>query len=144
MGKLETLARKFFTEVWENENEAAIHDWMRPKVEAKGLREEGVANPEEFVAFHRALCTLVTEIKITFIKGVENGDWLAIHGRFDCKSRKTGAPASFTFHCLSQFEEERFTFAYNGLDFIALFESLGQIETGALETLMSGGALKRA
>ena len=131
------------TEVWEEENEAAIQDWMTPDVGAKGLHAEGVANPDEFAAFHRALCALVTEIRITFIKGIETGDWFAIHGRFDCKSRKTGAPASFTFHCLSQFEGERFAFAYNGIDFIALFESLGQIEEGSLEALMGGGALKR-
>ncbi|MEL6792520.1 MAG: nuclear transport factor 2 family protein [Pseudomonadota bacterium] len=144
MGKLETLTRAFFTEVWENEDEAAIHRWMTPNLDAKGVLPKDVLGPDEFAAFHRALCALVTDIRISFTQVVESGDWIAVHGRLDGAARATGAPVGFTFHSMARFEGEQFAVGYNALDYIALFEQLGQIDEGALGALLSGAKLARA
>ncbi|MEL7463150.1 MAG: hypothetical protein AAFN79_03745 [Pseudomonadota bacterium] len=144
MGKLEALARDFFTEVWEEENAAAIPKWLGANLEAKGVHKDVVFGPDEFAGFHAALCELVTDIRVTFVQSVEAAPWLSVCGQFEGACRKTGAPISISFQSMAQFEGEQMVLGFNNIDFIGLFEQLGQIEPAALDALFTGGRLARA
>ena len=144
---METLAEKgerYFREVWDEANTDAIYDWMLSDVEAEGVAPNRVVGPDAFAEFHRAMCALVTDIKVTINQTVEAPPWLSVYATFTGACAKTGAPVAISFQSMLRFEGERLAFGYNNVDFQLLFEQLGQIPEGSLERLFAGERLTLA
>ena len=60
--------------MWTEEDTKAIDELFVVDGKARGLGENHLIGPKDFKVFHAALCALISDIKITLDKAIEEGD----------------------------------------------------------------------
>ena len=140
MSKSDVL-REWYDEVWQNGNLDAIDRLFAPDTLAEGLIPEMQVGPEDFRDFVTAFQQLVGPIRVDLPKVVENGEWLAAVIRIETTRADTGAPIHLTGQVMARVQDGKMVEAYNQVDFISLFEQLGQFPADTLPVCMTGQRL---
>lgn len=140
MTKTELLQR-WFDEVWFRGNLDAIDEMFVPATKANGLLPEIVMGPEDFRELVAVLRAHVGNIKVTLLKTIENGDWLAalVHARM--VRTDNGAPVEVTGQVFTRFAGDKMVEAYNQFDMISWFEQMGQMPANTLPVCLTGQGL---
>jgi len=131
----EALARTWFTKVWNDGSEAAIHEMLAPDAKMYGLPTpdgKPLVGPADFVPFWRKFRTAFPDMKITVERAVEQGDMVAVHCRV--VGRHTGDALGFAASHkpvemwgmgIARVEDGRIVETWNSFDFLTLYQQIG-------------------
>lgn len=128
----------WFRRVWAEEDTTAIDEMFVPDGEARGLGANILIGPAGFRQFHSALLQLLSDIKITIDKSIDEGDWLSVVCSLSAKDRRSGSPVEMTGSVLIRIVDDKILEAYNHWDFLGMFGQLGLLPLTAFETALSG------
>ncbi|MEM8797605.1 MAG: ester cyclase [Pseudomonadota bacterium] len=142
-------AETWFRRVWSEESEAAIEELFVPDGHAKGLgtyqkaAEDKFADhlrigPQEFTEFHRAMLSLVGDVRVEVTTAIEDGDWIALLCVLKAKRRGTNESVQMTGTIFAKIIDGKIVDAYNHFDFMSLFAQLGHLPDQTFETCLSG------
>jgi len=141
---IETTAdvlRRFYAEVWEQENLSAIPDYFHHRVPDDILIADRAVEVDEVREWMDVLRALVTDIKVTFLHTIDQGDWTAAFMRINCRSRANGAPVEVYQQIMSRQADGRLIESYPQFDLLRFFEQLGQLPEDVYPLLMGGTRL---
>lgn len=119
MGTHEALTRRWFEEVWNNDNEDFIDELMSPDVVSHGLGPD-TAGREEFHAFYRRFREPFSSVKVTIDHVIESGEEAAFRGRAEAIPRATGKPVVFDGAGFIRFRDGKIVEGWNYWDFLNL------------------------
>ena len=131
------LIRRWFEEVWNKGNEAAIDEMFAQDGIAHGLAEEpekAMRGPQGFKPFHQRFRSAFPEIEVAVADIVAEGDKVAarctVRGKHQSDSlgfAATGRSTEFTGITIVRIERGQIVEAWNNFDFMTMFKQLGAL-----------------
>ena len=131
------LAIDWFDRVWRQEDAKAI-DELFPSGEVRGLGAQANMTPEDFKAFHAAMCARVCNINITIDKSVQGGPWISLLCTLNANCRESDKPVTMTGNVWARIENGKILEAYNHFDFMTFWAQLGLLPADAFEQGLMG------
>lgn len=130
---LETWARR----VWAERDESAIDEMMTADTPVHGLGAQSIVGPDQFKAFHRAICAQLDDISLVVDHSIEADGWLAALCTFAGTTRD-GRRVTIQGAIHARIAGERILEGYNHFDFVGLFVQLGLLPADALTRGIAG------
>ena len=131
------LIRRWFEEVWNKGNEAAIDEMFAQHGIAHGLAEEpekAMRGPQDYKPFYRKFRSAFPEIEVVVEDAVAEGDKVAarctVRGKHQSDSlgfAATGKSTDFTGITIVRIERGQIVEAWNNFDFMRMFKQLGAL-----------------
>ena len=131
----ETLAHRWFEEVWNQKREAAIDELMAEESIVHGLvgpDGKPIRGPAGFKPFFRQFCTAFPDIRIVVEDVVVDGDKIAVrcsvtgtHTGPGLKPDPTTKPITINGICIMRVEDGKIAEGWNNFDFLTLYQQLG-------------------
>jgi predicted ester cyclase len=127
------LARRWFEEVWNRKNEAAIDEMFHPDGQSKGLPDPDsiIRGPEEFKRTHRNFLAAFPDLHVSLEELVAEGDWVAVrwvatmtHLGEGLGYAPTGKTLSMNGSSFTRFRQGRIVEGWNQMDFTRLRSQL--------------------
>lgn len=137
MPNSETL-RSFMSRVWEHGDLAAVDEVFVPDTVTNGLMPNLQTGPNDFKILVGLVQELITPPKITMIKTLESGNWVATMLSVEAEKADTLAPVLFSGMVFCRICEGKILEAYNNLDFISFFEQLGLLPDNTVALCLTG------
>jgi predicted ester cyclase len=143
---------RWFEEVWNNKNEAAIDEMFAEDGVGHGLGGPDIHGPEEFKTFHRAFVSAYPNLTVTVEDTLVDGDKIAVrckvtgsHDGHGIGVSPTNQPVEFTGMVIVRVEDGKIVEAWNEFNFMAMYQQLGALtldlqsssRTVSLSTLMT-------
>lgn len=128
----------WFRRVWAELDVAAIDEMFVSDGEARGLGANVLIGPEGFKTFHAALCSQLSDIKISIDHSIESGNWLSTICTLRAISNTTKEMVEMTGSVEVRIEGGKLREAYNHWDFLGLFTQLGMFPSGSFERSLGG------
>jgi predicted ester cyclase len=143
------IMETWFQRVWAEEDESAIEEMFIDEGAARGLgtyvsggqgsfADHERIGPAGFKEFHKALLSLVSDVRIEITKSMEQGDWLAVLCVLKAKKRGTEDKVQTTGTVFIKIADGKLLEAYNHFDFMSLFGQLGQMPANAFGDCLCG------
>ena len=137
MPEYETFMHRWFEEVWNRKNEAAIDEMCDENVVANGLTDaEGktVCGVESYKNLFRTFLAAYPDIKITVEDTIAEGDKIAARCRVSATHTgdalgiaPTSNPVEFTGIAIVQLKDGKIVEAWNQFDFMKMYTQLGAL-----------------
>jgi steroid delta-isomerase-like uncharacterized protein len=131
------LIRRWFEEVWNKGNEAAIDEMFAQHGIAHGLAEEpekAMRGPGDYKPFYRKFRSAFPEIEVVVEDAIAEGDKVAarctVRGKHQSDSlgfAATGKSTDFTGITIVRIERGQIVEAWNNFDFMRMFKQLGAL-----------------
>jgi ketosteroid isomerase-like protein len=138
MGDNEALTRRWFEEVWNNENEGFIDQLMSPEVISHGLGPDTVGR-EHFHEFYRRFREPFSSVTVTIDRVIESGDETAFRGTAEAVTKGTGEHVVFDGAGFIRFKDGKIVEGWNYWDFLTL-----SIQTRVVAPTIADEALRAA
>ena len=140
MTKLEFM-ETWFRRVWAEEDMDAITELLVPDGKVHGLQKVPSVGPDEFRGFAELVLKLIRDVDITVERLIEDGDWASILMHIEATSHATGKKIAFSGQAMVRIVDNRIVEGYNLIDFISMFEQLGQMPADTLPSCLCGKAV---
>ncbi len=134
---LETWYRR----VWWEEDLSAIDEMMAKTAPVEGINKKTQVGPEDFKAFTAALLELICETRVSISEFMDTGEHISVLMDITAKCRKTGMPLHFAGLAMGQIKDGKIVYAHNHIDFITMFEQLGQLPDNTMARCLQGECL---
>ena len=131
----ETLLHRWFEEVWNKGNEAAIDELMSHDAIVHGIvgpDGQDVRGPAGFKPFYHQFRTAFPDLRIVVEDCLIDGDRIAARCVVTCTHSGPGvlaAPtnrcANFTGMCIARVEHGKIVEGWNNFDFLSMYQQLG-------------------
>jgi steroid delta-isomerase-like uncharacterized protein len=131
----DTLAHRWFEEVWNQGRESAIDELLAEDAVAHGLSDQAgdeIRGPAAFKPFVRKFRTAFPDIRIKVEDVIVEGDKIAArcfvtgtHTGPGIMSAPTGRSTQFTGICIVRVKDGKICEAWNNFDFLMLYQQLG-------------------
>ena len=131
------LIRRWFEEVWNKGNEAAIDEMFATDGIAHGLADEpekAMRGPQDYKPFYRRFRSAFPEIEVVVEDTIAEGDKVAARCRVRGKHQSdslgfaaTGRDAEFTGITIVRIDQGKIVEAWNNFDFMTMFKQLGAL-----------------
>jgi ketosteroid isomerase-like protein len=141
MSEAQELIETWFRRVWFEEDARAIAELYAADGRATGIGKEHEGGPPGFKQFHAAVCALMSNIRITVDKIIEDGEWSVALCSFEATGEATGTPARMTGNVWFQIRDGRILEAHNHWDFFSLFNDLGLCPADQFQRFLEGEKL---
>ena len=135
------ILRKFYRDVWENGNFSAIPHYFEPETGGDILVTDRAVELHEVREWMDVLRARVTNIRVTFIHTLDQGDWASAFLEVRCNCRRTDKPVVVYQHVMSRQRDGRIVESYPQLDLLRLFKQLDLLPEDAYPLLMGGTRL---
>lgn len=135
---LRQVCEAWFERVWAQEDASAIDEMFEPFGVAKGLNDDGLVGPPDFKKFHRAVCALLADIRISIDHSIEAGEWVSMICTLRAKQQGSDNPVTMKGGVHVRIEDGKIVEAHNHWDFIDLFADLGLMPRNTLKRALSG------
>ena len=136
-----TFLETWYRRVWFEEDLSAIDDMMAPKAPVNGIDKTQRIGPEDFKTFTATLLKLICDTNIVMEEFIEDGERVSVLMNISANCRKTGTPLNFSGIAMGQIKDGKILYAHNYIDFITMFEQLGQLPDATLAQCLSGHRL---
>lgn len=136
------LLQEWYDRVWQQGDISAIDTLMRSDITTDGLVPGMQIGPDEFKLLVATLGELIYPPVIKVEKTMEDGDWVSGFITMQAEPRDRATPFTCTAMTFVRFENGRIVEAYNTMDFIRFFESLGLLPADTVALLLSGQPLQ--
>ena len=121
------LLYKWFTDVWNNDDESSIDKLMTHDSTAKGiLKEEHPKGAEGFKIFFKDFRSQFHDVKIDIEDVIAQDDMEAARTVVNAIHTQTGKKVTFSGLCMVKVANGKIAEAWNNYDFLNLYEQLGQ------------------
>lgn len=134
---VETL-KNWFQRVWKEADADAVMELMAERAAVRGLEEEELSGAEEFRLFQQMLVAQFSDIEVTIVRGIEQGEWVAALLRITAVHRASGTPLSGRGHIMCRFVDGKLVEGHNLVDFVQIFEQLGLLPERTMDQLLLG------
>ncbi|HSB12300.1 MAG TPA: ester cyclase [Blastocatellia bacterium] len=131
----ETLAHRWFEEVWNKGREEAIDEMFAVEGIAHGLADEAgneLRGPEGFKPFFRSFRNAFPDIQVTIEDAVAQGDMVAVrctvrglHAGDALGLAATNRPVEFSGMSFLRIKDGKIVEAWNNFDFATMFKQMG-------------------
>lgn len=125
---------RWFEEVWNNQNEAAVDEMFAEDGIGYGLGSENIVGPEQFKVFHRAFVSAYPDLRVTVEDTVVEGDKIATRCRVTGTHRGAGIgvaatdqPVDFTGMVIVRVQDGKIVEAWNEFNFMAMYQQVGAL-----------------
>jgi predicted ester cyclase len=129
--RTDTLAHRWFEEVWNQGREDAIDEMFAEDAVSHGL-EADIVGPAAFKTFHRRFRTAFPDIRITVEHALVDGDMIAVrcsvngtHTGPGMPVSAAGKPTQFTGMCMLREKDGKIAEGWNNFDFLSLYQHIG-------------------
>lgn len=129
----ETIVHRWFDEVWNRKNEAAIEEMMNDETVHYGLGEP-VRGVENFKGFYHAFVQAFPDLQFTIEDSISDGEKIA--ARYTARGTHSGEafgiaptnqPIEFTGGGICTVRDGKFIEVWNEIDFMKLYSQLGAL-----------------
>lgn len=140
----EALLRRWFQEVWLEENEDTIRELFVPESRedekvVSGHDRDGLMGQDDYVAFHRTLLSLLQKVDIQIVQMFEHGDWVTIRCYMTAEKRENPEIKAFMDGCIIvRITDGKLREGHNYFDFINFFERLELLPENTLASCFHG------
>lgn len=122
-----TLLYKWFTEVWNKDNEEAIEGLMTTNSNAHGILKEGQPKGAEgFKSFYREFRSQFHNIQIDIEDVITQDNVESARTTVHAIHTPTNKNVTFTGICMVRVEDGKIAEAWNNYDFLSMYQQLGQ------------------
>ena len=125
---------RWFEEVWNNQNEAAISEMFAEDGVGHGLGPEPIVGPESFKVFHRAFVSAYPDLKVQVEDTVVEGDKIAVrcrvtgsHDGHGIGVAPTNQPVEFTGMVIVRVNDGKIVEAWNEFNFMEMYKQVGAL-----------------
>lgn len=125
---------RWFEEVWNNQNEAAIEEMFAADGVGHGLGAEPIVGPEMFKVFHRAFVSAYPDLKVHVEDTVVEGDKIAVrcrvtgsHDGHGIGIAPTNTPVEFTGMVIVRMKDGKIAEAWNEFNFMEMYKQVGAL-----------------
>ena len=129
----ELFMQRWFEEVWNNKNEAAVDEMFAEDGVGYGLGDENVVGPENFKVFHRAFVSAYPDLKVTVEDTLVDGDKIAVrckvtgsHAGEGIGVSPTNQPVEFTGMVIVRVKDGKIVEAWNEFNFMEMYKQVGR------------------
>ena len=126
--------RRWFEEVWNNQNEAVIEEMFAEDGVGHGLGGEPIIGPENFKTFHRAFVSAYPDLKVHVEDTVVEGDKIAVrcrvtgsHNGHGIGVSPTNQPVEFTGMVIVRLKDGKIAEAWNEFNFMEMYKQVGAL-----------------
>lgn len=130
------LIQRWFDEVWNQDNESAIHSLMAPHVRTYGLAPGAIEGADQFREFYRGFRGAFDRVEVALDHVQETGDHVAYRGRAVVTMRGDGKRYEFEGAGFARFEDGRIVEGWNYWDFLGLLVQSGAVPGDAMQSMM--------
>ena len=138
MTQSESFCHEWFRRVWNELDTSAIDQLFAEDGIAHGLGDPPIRGPQGFRQFHRAFTDAFSNIRITVLHELEQGDMVAAYCRVTLSPRATPKPLTFEGCSFIRLRNRQIVEGWNAWDFLALIEGLGILPGNALNHALAG------
>jgi predicted ester cyclase len=135
MARAETIAHRWFEEVWNQKRDTAIDELMAADSLLHGLvgpDGKEIRGPEAFKPFFRHYCQAFPDLRIAVDDALVDGDRIAVrctvtgtHTGPGLMSAPSNKPTSFTGMCIMRIADGKIVEGWNNFDFLLMYQQLG-------------------
>jgi predicted ester cyclase len=125
---------RWFEEVWNNQNEAAIDEMFAEDGVEHGLGAEPIVGPENFKTFHRAFVSAYPDLKVHVEDTIVEGDKIAVrcrvtgsHSGQGIGITPTNQPVDFTGMVIVRVRDGKIAEAWNEFNFMEMYKQVGAL-----------------
>jgi len=129
-----SFIHRWFDEVWNNQNEAAVNELFAEDGVGHGLGGEPIRGPEEFKTFHRAFISAYPDLKVLVEDTVVEGDKIAarcrvtgVHQGHGIGLAPTNQPVEFTGMVIVRVKDGKIVEAWNEFNFMEMYKQVGAL-----------------
>ena len=129
-----TFMHRWFDEVWNKKNEAAIDEMLAADGIGYGLGEENIVGPDQFRIFHRAFVSAYPDLNVTVEDTVADGDKIAArcrvtgtHNGDGIGLAATNKPVDFTGMVIVRLKDGKIVESWNEFNFMAMYQQVGAL-----------------
>lgn len=131
------FTKRWFDEVWNNQNADAIDEMFAEDGVANGIYDEQgnvVVGPAGYRPFHKKFISAFPDLKVTVEDSVTEGDKIAVRCRVTATHSGEGigvaphgTPVEFTFMSIVRVENGKIAEAWNNVDFMQMYSQVGAL-----------------
>ncbi|WP_269540144.1 ester cyclase [Cerasicoccus fimbriatus] len=125
------LTHSWFRRVWNEQEEAAIHELLHPETVIEGLNLPA-AGPEGFLPFYRTILENFQDHHVEVLQVVEQDGLVAGHAVFTGIHRATKTPVAIEFSLSLRWQNGQIIECKNVIDYLPM---LSQLKLFSQETL---------
>lgn len=120
----ETLVYRWFDEVWNKGNEAAIDEIFHPEGKAHGLVDNDLIGPGSFKPFFYTFRNDFSDINVVIEDVIIEGDMQVARCSVTARHNSTGKDIDFTGISISKIKDNMIIEAWNNFDFLRMTQQL--------------------
>lgn len=135
MADPDTVARRWFREVWDEGRESAIDELMSPDAVAHGLGGPPMRGPAEFKPFYRQFLNAFGDLEVQILRTVVQGDMVAAHCHVTARhvgealgGPATNKPVEFEGMTMLRIVNGKIAEGWNAFDFLTMYQQMGWIK----------------
>ncbi|WP_300055118.1 ester cyclase [uncultured Roseobacter sp.] len=136
------ILREWYTAVWEEGRLEVIEDYFLDTPHTQYIAQGFGIEPSEIREWVSVLRSFVTDIRVTILHSIEEGDWISAMLEITCRNAATGAPMKVHQQIMLRFDGDKKAESYPAFDFIRFFEQLGQLPEHTHALLLGGTVLR--
>ena len=136
------IIQRWYEEIWVNANWDKVDEIYRPAPECESLIPGGLIDTLEAREMVTVFNNLITDQKIRITHCIEEGDWVSALVEMYGRKAGTDKPVTMRWLTMVRLEGEVIVESYPAVDFLSLFEQLGQLPPDSFELLLSGTVLR--
>ncbi|MEO9653130.1 MAG: nuclear transport factor 2 family protein [Roseobacter sp.] len=135
------IVRSWYVDIWMNKQWDDISKFYHPAPNADCLLPSGSNDPFDLKELIIVLDSLICDKTISVLKSVEQGDWVS--SMVEMRGFKTGTTNAVCLRWMTllRIDGDYIVEAYPTINFIDLFQQLGQLPDSTTELLLSGTRL---
>ena len=134
MADPDTVARRWFREVWDEGRESAIDELMAPDAVAHGLGGPPMRGAAEFKPFYRRFLNAFGDLEVQILRTVVQGDMVAVHCHVTARhvgealgGPATNKPVEFEGVTILRVVDGKIAEGWNAFDFLTMYQQMGWI-----------------
>ena len=128
----------WFRRVWIEADPEAVSDLMSEQVSVHGLEESELSGADEFLLFQRIIVAQFSDIRVSILQAVEEGEWVAARLNISAVHKSSGRAISGRSHVMCRFVDGKLVEGHNLVDLVQLFEQLGLLPERTVDQLLLG------
>ena len=135
MADPDSVARRWFREVWDEGRESAIDELMAPDAVAHGLGGPPMRGPAEFKPFHRTFLNAFGDLEVQILRTVVQGDMVAVHCHVTARhvgealgGPPTNKPVEFEGMAIIRVVNGKVAEGWNAFDFLTMYQQMGWVK----------------
>jgi len=135
MADPDTVARRWFREVWDEGRESAIDELMASDAVAHGLGGPPMRGPDEFKPFHRTFLNAFGDLEVQILRTVVQDDMVAVHCHVTARhvgealgGPPTNKPVEFEGMAIIRVVNGKVAEGWNAFDFLTMYQQMGWVK----------------